>query len=140
MDEQLKDIRERLKQIGRPFEYMRQPEGDSILLPVEKADCLLELWAGGKLSCQFGVDMEELRILVAGSSNEDIAEDELQRVARDHLRPRFQKFRAPLLAQGFEEVVETTEHSYAVSFNKSVDLSDPAGAVSAVQSCLSAVS
>jgi hypothetical protein len=139
MSDRLKAVQKRLTDRDLPFDYARQPEGDSILLSVDQSDCLLELWADGKLSCQFGVDMEELRTLVAGSSNEDIAEDELQRVARDHLRPQFQKYRAPFLARGFEEAVETTEHSYAVCFNKTVDLSDPEAAARSVQDCLSVV-
>ena len=65
--------------------------------------------------------MEELRILLAGSTPEDISEDELQRVARDQLRPVTQKYRSSLRGSGFEETVETTEQHYAISFEKTID-------------------
>ena len=134
--EQLKELQRRLKEIGYRFEYTRQPEGDSLLYSVEKAECLVEVWADGRLSCQFGMDMEELRTLLAGSSNEDIAEDELQRVARDQLRPLFQKYRRPLLSQGFEEGVDTSEQHYAVSFVKSLNLSDSSSVISDIQASI----
>ena len=134
--ERLKGIHQKLRDTGFLLDYTSQPEGDSLLFQIEKADCLVELWADGRLCCQFGIDMEELRLLLAGSSTEDIAEDELQRVARDHLRPMVNKYRGALLSDGFEETVDTSEQHYAICFVKTLDLSSPETVVSTFQDCL----
>jgi hypothetical protein len=134
--EPMKLIQEGLREAGYSFDRIHQEAGESLLLVMERADCVVELMPDGRLACQFGVDMEELRTLVSGDSNEDIAEDELQRVAREHLRPRFQKFRPRLTAHGFEETVDTTAQYYAISFVKPLDLSDPPRVVSQLEDCL----
>ena len=90
----------------------------------------------GRLSVQFGMDMEELRTLLAESSTEDIAEDELQRVAKDHLRPMVQRYRPKLVALGFQEGKEVTEEYYAMSFQKTVLVADASDVISQVQDCL----
>ena len=134
--ERLEAIQQQLKKVGLSFELVKQEEEESLLFSIEKADCVVELWGNGRLTCQFGVDMEELRTLLAGSATEDIAEDELQRVARDHLRPICQRYRSMLIAQRFEETVETTEQYYAISFLKSVDLQNSSGVMTQLQDCL----
>ena len=133
-------IEQRLTERGVTFQGMGQAGERSILISVEKADCLIEVGGDNKISCQFGVDMEELRTLLSGGTTEDIASDELQRVARDHLRPSFQKYRPKLSEKGFEETVDATEEYYAISFVKSVDLSDPDAVVTQLQDCLNLLS
>ncbi|MEW6323903.1 MAG: hypothetical protein AB1515_00795 [Nitrospirota bacterium] len=81
---------------------------------------LIELDAERGVSCLFGVDMEELRLLVSGSGNEDLGEDELQRVAREHLRPLRRRYEALFTRAGFVEEVRVDAHSYAVAFVKAV--------------------
>ena len=134
--EQLELIEKGLREASITFQRVNQEKGNSLLVPVETADCLVELYSDGRLTCQFGVDMEELRTLLAGDTAEDIAEDELQRVARDHLRPLFQKYRSALMANGFEETIDATEEYYAISFVKSVDLSDQNRVIAQLQDCL----
>ena len=138
--EQIKLIEEGLKKAGIACQYANQESVNSILIPVKTADCLVELYSDGRLSCQFGVDMEELRTLLAGDTTEDIAEDELQRVARDHLRPLCHKYRPILINNGFEETIDVTEDYYAISFVKSVDLSDPNSVMVELQDCLKRLS
>jgi hypothetical protein len=134
--EQLEHVEQGLKETGIAFRQANHVSGDSILIPVETEDCLVELHSDGRLSCQFGVDMEELRTLLAGDTTEDIAEDELQRVARDHLRPLFKKYRSILIANGFEETIDATEEYYAIGFVKSVDLPDRNRVITEIQDCL----
>lgn len=136
----LKAVHKRFQDSGLAVDYYSQEDGDLILLPVDQADCVIEVTESGKLSCQFGIDMQELRTLVSGPGNEDIAEDELQRVARDHLRPFSRKFGPGLRELGFEETVDTAAEHYAISFEKPVDLGDPEAVRSELQSCLSLIS
>ena len=135
-EEILTTIQEQLREAGLSFERIEQEGGICLLHSVEKEDCIVELWTDGRLSVQFGMDMDELRTLLAGSTTEDIAEDELQRVARDHLRPMAQRYRSKLVTLGFQEGIEVTEEYYAMSFQKTMDLSDSSGVISQVQACL----
>lgn len=134
--EVLTTVQEQLRDVGLPFERIEQEGGFSLLYAIEKDDCVVELWTDGRLSIQFGMDMGELRTLLAGSTTEDIAEDELQRVAKDHLRPMAKRYRSRLVALGFQEGTEVTEEYYAMSFQKTMDFSDPSQIISQVKACL----
>lgn len=79
-------------------------------------DYLIEVDPHGDVWCLFGVDMSELRLLVSGSSNEDLGEDELQRVAREHLRPLYRRYQPLFAGAGFEEEVVVDADSYAIAF------------------------
>ncbi len=98
-------------------------------------DYLIEVDPVRGLRCLFGVDMEELRLLVSGSSNEDLGEDELQRVAREHLRPLFRRYQPIFASAGFEERVEVDPESYAIAFAKSIDGVSSTDVVEWVQWC-----
>ena len=135
-EEILTTIQEQLREAGLSFERIEQEGGVSLLHSVEKEDCIVELWTNGRLSVQFGMDMDELRTLLAGSTTEDIAEDELQRVARDHLRPSVQRYRSKLIALDFREGIEVTEEYYAMSFQKTLVFAGPSDAISQIKNCL----
>jgi len=98
-------------------------------------DCLIEVDPAGGVWCLFGIDMEELRLLVSGSSNEDLGEDELQRVAREHLRPLYRRYQPLFAGAGFGEEVVVDAESYAIAFVKQTAGLSPAGFVEAVQWC-----
>lgn len=95
----------------------------------------MEIDPGKGLLCLFGVDMEELRLLVSGTSNEDLGEDELQRVAREHVRPLVRRYQPAFTAAGFSEEVEVDAASYAVAFVKPVDPLIPDRAVEMIRWC-----
>lgn len=99
--------------------------GTSLLLVLPETDCLVELFSDGRFACQFGVDMEEMRNLLTGDQTEDMADDELVRVARYHLKAIVDRYRAALLKQGFEEGIEATPDHYAITFQTRLDLSNP---------------
>lgn len=99
------------------------------------ADYLIELDPEQGLMCLFGVDMSELRLLVSGASNEDLGEDELQRVAREHLRPVCRLYQPIFAKAGFTEEVITDPDSYVVGFVKSINGLDPKTIVNWVRWC-----
>jgi hypothetical protein len=80
-------------------------------------DCLIEV-TPDSVRCLFGVDMGELRLLVSGSGNEDLGEDELQRVAREQLRPLQRRYQPVFTAAGFQEDVVVDADSLAIAFVK----------------------
>lgn len=94
---------------------------------------ILELISDGRLVALFGMDMDELRVLVSGDATEDLSEDELQRVARDNLRPAVNVYKPFFLLKGFEEGVDTGEGYYAIAFTKKLDLADPASVAGGIQ-------
>jgi hypothetical protein len=73
--------------------------------------------------------MEEMRNQLTGDQTEDMADDELVRVARYHLKPIVDRYRAALLKQGFEEGIDATPDHYAITFQTVLDLSNPAQTV-----------
>ena len=101
-------------------------------------DYLVEVNPHGNVWCLFGVDMSELRLLVSGSSNEDLGEDELQRVAREQLRPLQRRYQPLFAGAGFEEEVVVDADSYAIAFVKPTAGLSQADMVDVVRWCLAA--
>jgi len=97
-------------------------------------DYLIEVDAAG-VWCLLGVDMQELRLLVSGSSNEDLGEDELQRVAREQLRPLYRRYQPLFAGAGFEEEVIVDAGSYAIGFVKRPAGMSPADIIETVKWC-----
>lgn len=85
--------------------------------------------------CLFGVDMEELRLLVSGAGNEDLGEDELQRVAREQLRPLQRRYQPLFAAAGFQEDVLVDADSFAIVFVKPTAGLRPAAVAELVRWC-----
>ncbi|HEY4485128.1 MAG TPA: hypothetical protein VI702_02235 [Nitrospiria bacterium] len=120
----LDGIEAALKKAGVGCERMAGSEG-SLMIGAPDEDSVVELYPDGRFACQFGVDMEELRGLLTGDQTEDMADDELVRVARYHLKPTVDRHRAALIKEGLEESVDATKDYYAIVFGASFDLSDP---------------
>lgn len=120
-------LRGRLAQAGLSFE--EDPGADQLLLVRDDLAGLVELCADGRLVVLFGVDMDELRTLVSGDATEDLSEDELARVARDHLRPTVNAHKPWLKVEGFEEALDTSADHYAITFTKTLALNDPDAAL-----------
>ncbi|MBI5197565.1 MAG: hypothetical protein HZA19_03040 [Nitrospirae bacterium] len=118
-----------VKRGGRPYEHLSSGEQTSLLIETREADCVVELYPDGRLACQFGVDMEEMRNLLTGEQTEDMADDELVHVARYHLKPLLDRYRPVFLRAGFTEEVDANTDYYAVAFRINLDLSDPTAAV-----------
>jgi hypothetical protein len=130
----LDKLKIRLAQSQIAFEEADR-DGKTLLIESPDTDYLLELCADGKLLCQFGVDLEELRGMISGGTTEDLSSDELQRSAREHLRPIVAQYRGKLIAAGFEEEVEATEEHYAITFKKALDLDRPEHVIEALKWC-----
>ena len=111
------------------------PEEKILLIEPHDTDYLLEICADGRLLCQFGIDLQELRDMISGGTTEDLSEDELQRSAREHLRPIVTRYRGKLIGAGFEEEVEANDEHYAITFKKILDLNRPEQLVETLKWC-----
>jgi hypothetical protein len=85
--------------------------------------CLVEIDPAGFIRCQFGVDLDELRDLIAGSATEDLGEDELVRAARYHLQTIAKPYVPGLTSAKFSEEYEVTAEHAVISYVHAVDLS-----------------
>ena len=73
-------------------------EHGGLTFEAARGECLVELDPAGVVRCQFGIDLGELRDLIAGSATEDLGEDELVRAARYHLQTVAKPYAARLTA------------------------------------------
>jgi hypothetical protein len=99
-------------------------------------ECLVEVDPAGTVRCQFGIDLDELRDLIAGSATEDLGEDELVRAARFHLQTIAKPYAARLAAAEFAEEYEVTAAYAVIGYARAIDLSRPDAAVAVLTRCL----
>jgi hypothetical protein len=123
-------LKSRLEQAGLVFED--DAAADGLVLVRDDLAGLVELGADGRLVVLFGVDMDELRTLVSGDATEDLSDDELARVARDHLRPTVNAHKPWLKGDGFEEGLDTSANHYAITFTKNLNPIEIEPAVAAI--------
>lgn len=90
-----------------------------------RGECLVEVDPSGVVRCQFGIDLQELRDLIAGSATEDLGEDELVRAARYHLQTLAKPYAARLVDGQFTEEYEVTPAYAVIGYVHAVDLSKP---------------
>jgi len=111
--------------------------GNGILsFEAARDQCLVEIEPAGVVRCQFGVDLEELRDLIAGSATEDLGEDELVRAARYHLQTIAKPYAARLTAGGFAEEYDVTAEHAVIGYVHPVDLSQPDKVLTVLGRCL----
>jgi hypothetical protein len=108
----------------------------SLSFMAARDQCLVEVDPAGFVRCQFGVDLEELRDLIAGSATEDLGEDELVRAARYHLQTIANPYAARLTAGRFAEEYEVTSEHAVISYVHVVDFSQPDTAMPVLARCI----
>jgi hypothetical protein len=101
-----------------------------------RGDCLVEVDPAGVVRCQFGVDLGELRDLIAGSATEDLGEDELVRAARFHLQTLAKPYAARLTQEQFVEEYEVTDAYAVIGYVHPVELSGADQVVPVLSRCL----
>ena len=113
------DTRSRLCQSDPEF-YELEP-GGALSLPLATEGWMLEITPDGRMICQTGVDMDDIKSLLSDGTPEDLGTDELAKQAKYYLQATVAKFRAALVRAGFEETTEMTEEYVAVTFHRTVD-------------------
>jgi len=113
------DTRSRLCQ-SEPEFYELEP-GGALALSLAAEGWMLEITPDGRMICQTGVDMDDIKSLLSDGTPEDLGTDELAKQAKYYLQATVTKFRAALLRAGFEETTEMTEEYVAVTFHRTVD-------------------
>lgn len=127
------DTRSRLCQ-SEPEFYELEP-GGALALPLVTEGWMLEITPDGRMICQTGVDMDDIKSLLSDGTPEDLGTDELAKQAKYYLQPTVAKFRAALLKAGFEETAEMTEEYVAVTFHRTVDFQKLTEVTQAIRWC-----
>jgi hypothetical protein len=96
---------------------------------------MLELTPDGRLICQTGMDLDDVKSLLSGGTPEDLNTDELAKQAKYYLQPAVSKVRRRLLEAGFEEAMEMNEEYVAATFQRPVDLAKPDEVVQTIRWC-----
>jgi hypothetical protein len=101
-----------------------------------RGDCLVEVDPAGLIRCQFGIDLDELRDLIAGSATEDLGEDELVRAARYHLQTLAKPYAARFAKEQFVEEYEVTDAYAVISYTHPIEVSRVDTVVPVLSRCL----
>jgi len=113
------NTRSRLSQ-AEPGFYELEP-GGALAMPLGEEGWMLELTPDGRMICQTGMDIDDIKSLLSEGTPEDLGTDELAKQAKYYLQPAVAKVRKVLIGAGFEETTEMNDQYVAVTFHKAVD-------------------
>ena len=119
---------------SQPAFYELEAEG-ALMMDLGGDGWLLEITPDGRLLCQMGMAIDDVKSLMSEGTPEDLGTDEVAKQAKYYLQPAVAKFRPALRGAGFEETSEMTEDYVATTFQKAVDFRKPEEIEQAVQWC-----
>jgi len=119
---------------SHPAFYELEAEG-ALLMDLGGDGWLLEITPDGRLLCQMGMAIDDLKSLMSGDTPEDLGADEVAKQAKYYLQPAVAKLRPTLRGAGFEETSEMTDDYVATTFQKAVDFHKPDDIAQVVQWC-----
>lgn len=114
--------------------YELEP-GGSLALSLGDDGWMLEVTPDGRLICQTGMDMDDIKSLLSDGTPEELGTDELAKQAKYYLQPEVEKFRHTLRGAGFEETTEMTDQYVAVLFQRPVDFQQLDEVTKAIRWC-----
>jgi hypothetical protein len=103
-----------------PQLYDLEP-GGALALDLESDGWLLEITPDGRLMCQHGIALDDVKSLMCDGTTEDLGTDEIAKQAKYFLQPAVAKFRPTLMNAGFQEHTEMNDEYVAVRFEKVLD-------------------
>lgn len=119
---------------NHPAFYELEAEG-ALLMDLGGDGWLLEITPDGRLLCQMGMAIDDVKSLMSEGTPEDLGTDEVAKQAKYYLQPAVAKLRPALRGAGFEETSEMTEAYVATTFHKTVDFRKPEEVEQAVRWC-----
>ena len=103
-----------------PQFYELEP-GGALALDLGNDGWMVEITPDGRLLCQHGVSMDDVKSLMSDGTPEDLGTDEVAKQAKYFIQPAVAKFRPALTKAGFQEETAMNEEYVAVIFEKAVD-------------------
>ena len=107
-----------------PSFYEFEP-GGPLMMDLGEEGWLLELTPDGRLLCQMGMDLEDIKSLMSDGTPEDLGTDEVAKQVKYYIQPAVSKFRQRLREAGFEETTEMNDDYVAAIFQKDVVFARP---------------
>ena len=126
-------VRARLRR-SQPAFYELEAEG-ALMMSLGGDGWLLEITPDGRLLCQVGMALDDVKTLMSEGTPEDLGTDEVAKQAKWYLQSAVAKYRPVLRGAGFEETSAMTEDYVATMFQKAVDFRKPDDIERAVQWC-----
>ena len=117
-----------------PQFYELEP-GGALALDLEGGEWLLEVRPDGKLLCQHGIAMDDVKSLMCDGTTEDLGSDEVAKQAKYFLGSVVSKMRPTLIKEGFSEQTDMNDDFVAIIFLKSTNLERPDEVVADVSWC-----
>lgn len=117
-----------------PKLYELEP-GGALALQLDDESWLLEITPDGRMICQTGMDMDDIKSLLSDGTPEDLGTDELAKQAKYYLQPTVSKVRKAFLGAGFEEATDMNDEYVAVTFQRAVDFGKLDEIIQAIRWC-----
>lgn len=110
--------------------------GGTVTMELGSDGWLYELTPDGRVLCQYGIAMDDVKSLMSDGTTEDLGPDELAKQAKYYIQPAVSKYRQLLLQSGFSEQTEMNDDFVAVTFERTVDITNPAAVHSLTTWCV----
>ena len=107
---------------SEPALYALEPGGALAMGLDDEEGWILEVTPDGRLICQLGMELEDVKSLMSEGTCEDLGSDEVAKQAKFYLQPAVSKKRKVLLGAGFQESTEMNDQYIATLFERRVDL------------------
>ena len=117
-----------------PQFYEFEP-GGALALDLGSGEWLLEVRPDGKLLCQHGIAMDDVKSLMCDGTTEDLGSDEVAKQAKYFLGPVVSKMRPTLIKAGFAEQTDMNDDFVAIIFIKNTNFERPDEVVADVHWC-----
>ena len=95
--------------------------GGPLAIDLAEDGWLLEIRPDGRLLCQHGVALDDVKSLMCDGTTEDLGTDEVAKQAKYFLGPAVSKMRPTLLKAGYVEQADINDDFVAITFGKDLD-------------------
>jgi hypothetical protein len=110
--------------------------GGALTMDLGSDGWLLEITPDGRLSCQYGMALDDVMTLLSDGTPEDLGTDEIAKQAKYYIQPAVSKYRAILLKSGFSEQTEMNDEYVAARFERNVDVTNPIAVQGLIRWCV----
>lgn len=124
----------RLREVEPAF-YALEANGALALGLDEEDGWILEITPDGRLICQVGMELDDVKSLMSEGTCEDLGSDEVAKQAKYYLQSAVSKKRNVLLAAGFKESIEMNDQYVATLFQRAVDFAKLDDVIRAIRWC-----
>jgi hypothetical protein len=124
----------RLREVEPAFSAL-EANGALALGLDEEDGWILEITPDGRLICQVGMELDDVKSLMSEGTCEDLGSDEVAKQAKYYLQSAVSKKRNVLVGAGFKESTELNDQYVATLFQRPVDFAKLDDVIRAIRWC-----